>query len=133
MLLELFFLFIYLFLFVLKSFIHQPLLNIYSVSDCVIPWAGMKVTDRHSCPAHLPSCTTRAWTRTIFRRAKDHGRKEPGSTRVGEGDCGEDDRGLKEGLDWIKLTSRSQQDRYCSFQEFENLRGCYWWSLMGGI
>ena len=81
-------------------------LNVYSISDCVIPWASMKVINRHSCPIHLPSHTAGGWASTTFRRAKDCGRKEPGSTRVGEGDCGENDQGLKEALE-LELAARA--------------------------
>ena len=127
----LFFLFFIFFFF--KVIYSAMFLNVYSISDCVIPWASMKVINRHSCPIHLPSHTAGGWASTTFRRAKDCGRKEPGSTRVGEGDCGENDQGLKEALELVKLTKSSQQNRYCSLQEFENLSGCYHWSLIGGI
>ena len=126
-------LFIFVFFFVFKVIYSAMFLNVYSISDCVIPWASMKVINRHSCPIHLPSHTAGGWASTTFRRAKDCGRKEPGSTRVGEGDCGENDQGLKEALELVKLTKSSQQNRYCSLQEFENLSGCYHWSLIGGI
>ena len=99
----------------------------------MIPWASMMVINRHSYRIYLPFHTTGGWASTTFRGAKDRGRKEPGSTRVGEGDCVENDQGLKEALELIKLTKISQQDRCCSLQEFENLRRCYHWSLIGGV
>lgn len=120
-------------LFVFKVIYSAMFLNIYSISDCVIPWASMKVIDRHSCPIHMPSHTTGGWAITTIKRAKGCGRKEPGSTRAGEGDGGENDQSLKEALELVKLTKSSQQNRYCSLQEFENLRGCCHWSLIGGI
>ena len=98
-------------------------LNIYSISDCVIPWASMKVIDRHSCPIHLPSHTAGGWASTTFRRAKDCGRKEPESTRVGEGDCGENDQGLKEALELVKLTKSSQLNRYAPAKSLRTLVG----------
>lgn len=132
MLLELYCSFYFCF-FVFKVIYSAMFLNVYSISDCGIPWASMKVINRQSCPIHLPSHTAGGWASTTFRRAKDCGRKEPESTRVGEGDCGENDQGLQEALELVKLTKSSQQNRYCSLQEFENLSGCYHWSLIGGI
>ena len=124
MLSELFFLLCFL------SYLFSKLCGAFTQFRIVGTPGGMKVFKRHSCPTHLPSCTTRGGASTTFRELRErHEAKSQGSCRM---ESVAVNWGLEVAFECIRQTDSSLQERYCPLRKFGNLRECYWWSLMGG-
>ena len=125
----LFFLFCFLFL---KSFIQQRFWTFIQFQIAWFPgqvwWWSIGILTVYTCHSTLQEVGPALHSGEL-RTVEGKSQEVPGL----EKETVENDQGLKEALELIKLTKISQQDRCCSLQEFENLRRCYHWSLIGGV